>query len=162
MQESPDELLFPLLKNRGIASLWAERSNPRTDLDSECRTLAEDSEFTKSLASYLADNPVVVQSLDNVLAQLAFSAGIHWRQASEILRPLARQGWHLSRWLPTFLLIDGPLGRLLRNKQSPLAARLRLDHAALPLLANSRDAFNHDLFRRVRNGFAHWSFTWHD
>ena len=47
------------------------------------------------------------------------------QQAAAELRPLARRGWHLSRWLPTFLLIDGPLGRLLRDHQSPLAKILK-------------------------------------
>jgi hypothetical protein len=160
--ESTDALLFGLLKKRGLASLWAERVAPRQDLDSECHVLASDAQFTRMLSSYLADNPVVVQSLDTVVFQLAFSAGVHWQQASEILKSSARRGWHLSRWLPTFLLVDGPLGRLLRERRSPLADALRTRHAELPLLACARDAFNHDLFRRVRNGFAHWSFTWRD
>ena len=161
-KQDTDALLFPLLKKRGIASLWADRPNPRLDLDSECAVLAEDPTFHRSLSSYLAENPVIVQSLDTVLFQLAFSSGVHWQHASDILKPLARRGWHLSRWLPTFLIIDGPLGRLLRESASPLAATLRVRHAELPLLANSRDAFNNNLFRLVRNGFAHWSFTWRD
>lgn len=104
--------------------------------------------------------PVVTQSIETVLSQLAFSAGVHWHQAKEILQPLAHRGWHFARWLPTFLLVDGPLGRLLRQRPSPLAAILQSDHATYPLLASARDAFNNDLFRKVRNGFAHWSFTW--
>jgi hypothetical protein len=161
-QQSTDALLFGLLRQRGIASLWAGRQYPRLDLDSECKIVANDPDFQRSLSAYLADNPVIVQSLDMARAQLAYSAGVHWQQASDILQPLARWGWHLSRWLPTFLLIDGPLGRVLRDRTSPLATTLRVRHAELPLLANSRDGFNHDLFRRIRNGFAHWSFTWHD
>jgi hypothetical protein len=161
-QESTEALLFGLLKSRGIALRWSATSSPRQEVDAECNTLANDSAFMRELSSYLVDNPVIVQSLDTVLFQLAFSAGVDWQSASEVLRPAARRGWHLARWLPTFLLIDGPLGRLLREGKSPLARTLRIRHADLPLLASSRDAFNHNLFRLVRNGFAHWSFTWRD
>jgi hypothetical protein len=52
-----------------------------------------------------------------------------------------------------------PLGRFLRAADSPLNILLRTQHTALPVLAQARDLFNHDLFRRVRNGIGHWSFT---
>lgn len=157
-----EKVLFPLLDAKGIASVWTQRVSPREDLVAECNILASDPKFRVALSSYLNSNPVILQSLETVLAQLAFSAGVHWQQTTEILQPLARRGWHLSRWLPTFLLIDGPLGRLLRERSSPLAEKLKANSSKFPLLANARDAFNNDLFRRVRNGFAHWSFTWYD
>ncbi|MHB1422588.1 MAG: hypothetical protein ACYC3I_05220 [Gemmataceae bacterium] len=108
--------------------------------------------------------PIVQESLETLLAQLAMSANVPWQDVPPIQQSLARRGWHIGRWLPTFLLIDGPLGRLLKDKESPLTQLLRDDHkkSLLPLLANARDAFNNDLFRRVRNGFGHWSFFWKD
>lgn len=158
--EQVERLLFAQLDARGMATAWLREASPRTALAAECRSLMADSTFRSNLATYLSANPVIVQSIETVLAQLAFSAGVHWQQAREILQPLAHRGWHLARWLPTFLLIDGPLGRLLRQRPSPLAERLQSEHASYPLLASARDAFNNDLFRKVRNGFAHWSFTW--
>lgn len=157
--EQVEHLLFSRLASRGMAAAWVRKA-PRDALTAECRALIADPVFQSSLAAYLAANPVVTQSIETVLAQLAFSAGVHWRQAEEVLQPLAHRGWHLARWLPTFLLVDGPLGRLLRQRPSPLAEKLQSGYIAYPLLASARDAFNSDLFRKVRNGFAHWSFRW--
>ena len=157
-----DSILFSLLQARGIAPAWALHESPRTELLVECQRLFSDSEFQLRLTNYLKANPVIVQSIETVLAQLAFSAGIQWQQAQPILHTLARRGQHLARWLPTFLLVDGPLGRLLKQAPSPLAEILKSQHSNFPLLSSARDAFNNDLFRKVRNGFAHWSFVWQD
>lgn len=158
--EETDRILFTLLKERGIASAWTTHKSPREELFAECRRLSANSDFRLNLSAYLRANPVVVQSIDTVLAQLAFSAGTDWREAKPILHVLARRGQSLARWLPTFLVVDGPLGRLLRQAPSPLAEILKSAHANFPLIASARDAFNNDLFRKVRNGFAHWSFVW--
>jgi hypothetical protein len=157
-----DRLLFTRLQARGIASTWASHKSPRSELALECQRLFADSDFRSRLSKYLKANPVIIESIETVLAQLAFSAGIHWEQAQPILHVLARRGQHLSRWLPTFLLVDGPLGRLLKQAPSPLAEILKSSHSSFPFLASARDAFNNDLFRKVRNGFAHWSFVWQD
>lgn len=111
---------------------------------------------------YLAQTPIIEQSMRMLLAHLAMASAVRWQDTAPILRPLARQGWHLGRWLPTFLLIDGPFGRLFRGVDSPVSQALRSDRAAFPLLTAARDAFNHDLFRRLRNGFGHWSFICDD
>ncbi len=158
--EQVDALLFSLLASRGIAKGWASQPSPRQVLAEECRKLMADVAFRRELSAYVAANPVIGQSVETVLAQLAFSAGVESNPTNPLLRELAHRGRHLSRWLPTFLLIDGPLGRLLRQRPSPLAAKLSAAHSETPLLASARDAFNDNLFRKVRNGFAHWSFTW--
>lgn len=158
--EQVDALLFGLLAARGIAKGWASHPSPRQALAEECRQLVADGAFCRELSDYLAANAVIGQSIETVLAQLAFSAGVESAPTNPLLQELAHRGRHLSRWLPTFLLIDGPLGRLLRQKPSPLAARLSVAYSRSPLLASARDAFNDNLFRKVRNGFAHWSFIW--
>jgi len=101
-----------------------------------------------------------------MLAQLAMAAGVRWQETKADLQPLAYRGWHIGRWLPTFLLIDGPLGKLLRDTNSPIAqilkhdAKIKQEARSYSLLCSARDAFNCELFRVVRNGFAHWSFHW--
>ena len=155
-----EKILFPLLSRRDIATVWASNINPRDALRKECSVLISDETFRLNLATYLKSNPVIQHSLNSVIYQLSFSAGVSSEHASEILQPSAKIGQSISRWLPTFLLIDGPLGRLLRQRPSPLAEKLQKTSYLFPLLCDARDAFNNDFFRYVRNGFAHWSFLW--
>lgn len=155
-----EKILFPLLSTRNIATLWASNFNPREALRKECRLIISDETFKSNLASYLEKNPVIQHSLNSVMYQLSFSAGVSWAHASEILKPSAKIGHSISRWLPTFLVIDGPLGRLLKQRPSPLAEKLQQTENLFPLLCDARDAFNKDFFRYIRNGFAHWSFSW--
>ena len=63
----------------------------------------------------------------------------------------------MGRWLPTFLIIDGPIGRFICHKSSPLYAYI---DDRFPLLAAARAFIGEKLFLQVRNGFAHWGFDW--
>ncbi len=158
----PGRILFPLLAKRGIANGWAVSKDPLDALKAECRMLVGDSQFTDALADYLDAKPIIQASCKSMLAHLAFAAGASWQDTKPILQPLYRPGWHIARWLPTFLLIDGPLGRLFKDPKSPLSRRLRGRNTGFPFLSEARDAFNHDTFRVLRNGFGHWSFEWID
>ena len=90
------------------------------------------------------------------------SVNVRWQDVAMPAQLLARRGWHINRRLPTFLVISGPLGRFLKEQDSPLNAILRNDYAKYPTLAQARDVFNHDIFRRLRNGVGHWSFLWQE
>ena len=160
-----DELLrglLQLLASRGIAKRWAALQEPASALTLECRTVASDEPSRGEFRSYLQANPIIQQTVDTLLSHLAMTANVRWQDIQGIVQPLARRGWHIARWLPTFLIIDGPLGRFLRSAGSPLNSLLRRDHAKYPVLAQARDTFNHDLFRQVRNGVGHWSFQWEE
>jgi hypothetical protein len=154
------------LNKRGVAGAWHEQTDPLSKVEHECTSLGSDQSRREAISKYLSGNPIIKESLESMLAQLAMAAGVKWQDTSAELQPLAYRGWHIGRWLPTFLLIDGPLGKLLRDPNSPIAqllkqdARSRLDARSYPLLCSARDAFNSELFRVVRNGFAHWSFHW--
>ena len=160
--QDPGRILFPLLARRGIAPMWAANLDPVSALRAECRLLASDTGFMSSLRKFLGENPIMETSCESMLARLALAAGVRWQNTAPVLQPFSRRGWHIGRWLPTFLLIDGPLGRLLRSSASPLNERLRGRNTGFPLLSDARDAFNHDTFRLLRNGFGHWSFEWID
>src|SRR5882672_1796252 len=105
----PGDILFPLLAKRGIASSWAATDDPVAAVHNECKLLRDDPVFKPELDAFLNAHPIIALSCESMLAQLALAAGVHWRDTTEVLQPLSRRGWHIGRWLPTFLLVSGPL-----------------------------------------------------
>jgi hypothetical protein len=103
---------------------------------------------------------VVRLSVHSFVAHVSVAANVRLDHVPPPQRPLAPVGTRLARWLPTFLVIDGPLGRFLRTPASPVARLVQRQAAAYPTLAQARDLFNNELFRQVRNGLAHWAFAW--
>ena len=165
-QAGTTRLLLGYLSKRGVAAAWCLHDHPLQKIEQECTRLLTDQKRRASIANYLSANPIIKESLKSMLAQLAMAAGVRWQDTKGDLQPLAYRGWHIGRWIPTFLLIDGPLGKLLRDTNSPIAqmlredARLKPQARLYPLLCSALDVFNCELFRMVRNGFAHWSFRW--
>jgi hypothetical protein len=135
---------------------------PASALTLECQNIVSDEASRDEFRSYLLAKPIILQSVHTLLAHLAMTANVRWQDIQGVVQPLARQGWHIARWLPTFLVIDGPLGHFLKMADSPSNVLLRRDYAKYQVLAEARDAFNHDLFRHVRNGVGHWSFQWQE
>lgn len=154
--------LLPVLAARRLVTGWAASATPFSDLERDCRSVCADAEDRQALASYLQRNPVIQESVATLLASFAITANAKWEDVPAIQRPLARAGSRLARWLPTFLIIDGPLGRVLRDADSPLNQILRRRPRTFPVLEQGRDLFNSKFFKDVRNGFGHWSFVWRD
>jgi hypothetical protein len=157
-----DELLgrlLSLLADRGIARKWAATREPQATLDQECTAVASDPQRLRLFGDYLRAKPVVQRSVDNLLAHISVAANARREHLPPPQDVLFGAGWRIARWLPTFLVIDGPLGRFLRAADSPLNAVLKVDHARYPILAQARDLFSDDLFRRLRNGVGHWAFA---
>jgi len=157
-----DELLgklLPVLAARGLVRRWAESQTPYSDLSAECVLLSSDPSLRLEFGDYLRASPIIQQTVHTLLSHLAMVTSFRWQDVPMPARLVAQHGSMIGRWLPTFLIIDGPLGRFLRAIDSPLNILLRTQHARYPVLAQARDLFNHDLFRRVRNGVGHWSFA---
>lgn len=154
--------LLPVLAARRLVTGWAASATPYADLERDCRSACADAQDLQALASYLRANSVIQATVKTLLASFAMTANTKWQDVPVLQQPLARPGWHVARWLPTFLIIDGPLGRVLRDADSPLNAILRRRPQSYPALEQGRDLFNDDFFRIVRNGFGHWSFVWRD
>ena len=156
-----DELLSKLLRVlavRGIARKWANSQKPYSDIIAECRMLNADLPLQREFGDYLRANPIIQETVHTLLSHLMMASHGRWQDVPTPGCLIARHGSMINRWLPTFLIINGPLGRFLCSADSPLNILLRTQHATYPLLAQARDLFGHDLFRRVRNGVGHWSF----
>lgn len=152
--------LLQVLAARGIARRWAQSLTPQSDLERECTAVVSDPRRAEEFVRYLRANPVVHLSVRTFLAHLSVAANVRMEHVPSPQQLLVPVGTRIARWLPTFLVVDGPVGRFLRAADSPLNLLLRSDHETYPALAQARDTFNHDLFRRVRNGVGHWAFTW--
>lgn len=164
-QEQKDILLHQLLETlakRGLVKDWASLQRPHYALITECRNLIKVERNFRDFQTYLRSNPIIQQTVDTLLSHLAMAANVRWQDTPGVVHPLSYRGWHLNRWLPTFLIIDGPLGHFLSKSDSPLKLLLQKEYVAYPTLAQVRDAFNHDFFRLVRNGIGHWSFFWEE
>ncbi|MEM8808893.1 MAG: hypothetical protein AAGF01_22975 [Cyanobacteria bacterium P01_G01_bin.38] len=125
---SKDEALRDLLKplaNRGIAKKWATSQQPYSDLLKECQILMNDSSCQEKFSIYLKANPIVQETVETMFATFAMATNVKWRDIPMPVQMLARRGWHINRWLPTFLIIDGPLGHFLKKRDSPLNTLLR-------------------------------------
>lgn len=148
---------FVRLQTRGLTSAWASHPTPYSALHAECQGLMAQPAFASEMQRYLQAHSIVRRAVQMVYTCISMAARARWDNAPEHVRPLAARGWFLGRWLPTFLVIDGPIGRFLGGDTSPLNHWLGPER---PLLTAARDFMNDRLFKLLRNGFAHWGFDW--
>src|SRR5712692_5100322 len=104
---------FRQLKARGIGSAWGSAAQPFTELNAECLRLTSDTAFRGELASYFRAHTMVRRAVQMLFTSVAMAARAQWKDAPEAIRPVAARGWFLGRWIPTFLIIDGPIGRFM-------------------------------------------------
>jgi len=162
-QTEKDEILrkaFSKLKECGVSSKWSLSSQPFSDLCRESRLLMEDAVFVKVLDVYLTTHNILPIALNMFFTHISMAARAQWYNVPDDLRPITARGWFLGRWIPTFLIVDGPIGRFISKGGSPLFLQLQNNYAKYPLLASARDFMNNDIFRQLRNGFGHWAFDW--
>ena len=148
---------FRDLESRGFKSDWAKSASPFTDLLSECESLMHNEGFAKSLEEYLRTRSILRRSLEMFFTYIAMATRARWEDVPDAIRPVTARGWFLGRWLPTFLVLDGPIGRFLNSADSPLSRPLPIPS---PTLNSAREFLRNKEFITLRNGFAHWGFDW--
>jgi len=148
---------FTNLRSRGITSAWSSIEKPFSALHTECTQLMNEPTFVQTLDEYLRSRSIISRSITMFFTQIGLAASIDWRTAPIQYRSIAARGWFLGRWIPTFLIIDGPIGRFICGNRSPLHQRLGSD---TPLLSAAQEFLSNSLFRTLRNGFAHYGFDW--
>jgi len=151
---------FNKLVFKGISSKWAISLQLFTELREESILLMNDSAFCKDLEDYLKSHQILTHALKMFFTQIAMSARANWYDVPEEIRPIAAREWFLGRWIPTFLIIDGPIGRFMCKSGSPLFETLKSQYQRYPFLASARDFLNSSLFMKLRHAFAHWAFDW--
>ena len=151
---------FNELESLGIVSKWAIASNPYTELREECKLLVSDPVLIGELQNYLQNHIIISRALKMFFTQISMSARAKWYDVPDEIRSITARGWFLGRWIPTFLIIDGPIGRFICKGGSPLFEHLKSHYFQYPLLSSARDFLNNDIFRKLRNGFGHWAFDW--
>jgi hypothetical protein len=148
---------FDKLKARGISSAWTSQTQPFTALSDECRRLMDDEAFRRTLQDYVRIHTTLPRAVQMLFTCISMAARARWQEVPDEIKPVVARGWFLGRWLPTFLIIDGPIGRFLGADDSPFKGRYGSDW---PTITAARDFLAEKTFRLVRNGFAHWGFDW--
>jgi hypothetical protein len=148
---------FKMLEARGIVSTWGKHPSPYTALQAECLALSTEESFIIDLRAYLRTHSIVTRALEMFFTCIAMAARAQWDNVPEHIRPITARGWFIGRWLPTFLIIDGPIGKFICSESSPLYSRCGPNR---PILSSAKDFLNERHFKLLRNGFAHWGFDW--
>lgn len=152
-----EQTLGEELRKLNLATNWTNSALPSASLSIEFTELMRPDTRRAAISTYIRECPSISSSVALVYFQLAMAAGVHWNQASTVLQPFAKKGWHLGRWSPTFLVVDGPVGRFFRHGNSPVSNALKVGSTSFPLLSEARNAFadKSGPLWQIRHGFAH-------
>jgi len=148
---------FEILKARGVASTWSLENQPYTALFNECQQLIQDESFSKGLRDYIRVHTTLPRGIQMLFTCISMAARARWEDVPDGIKPVVARGWFLGRWLPTFLIIDGPVGRFLSANDSPFTNYYGPNW---PIVTAAKDFLGERTFKLVRNGFAHWGFDW--
>jgi hypothetical protein len=145
---------FAALGSRVSATVWSRSAEPETTLVEGFNELAGQQVVRDDVRAYVEANPSVLGAAEMLFTSIAMSARADWRAAPAEFRGVAARGWFLGRWIPTFLVLDGPILRFLNS------SAFRRQVGCTDFLRAVRIFFHARDFMALRHGFAHWSFSW--
>jgi hypothetical protein len=145
---------FTALGSRVKSSTWTSSSKPYSEMIAAFRDIYLQDDVRADVSAYLASNPSVGSAVEMLFTSIAMSARADWRAAPASMRGVAARGWFLGRWIPTFLVLDGPIMRFLTSEAFRRQAEPSEFFRAVRSFFSNRD------FMSLRHGFAHWSFSW--
>jgi hypothetical protein len=145
---------FSALSSRISSSPWASSDQPYSALVRAFQDLHSQTDVRADVSTYLARNPSVGSAVEMLFTSVAMSARADWRATPISVRGVAARGWFLGRWIPTFLVLDGPIMRLLTSEAFRRQTGTPVMFRAVRAFFSNRD------FMLLRHAFAHWSFSW--
>lgn len=145
---------FATLDSRVKSSAWTSSNKPYSEMIAAFRDLYSQDDVRADVSAYLASNPSVGSAVEMLFTSIAMSARADWRATPVSMRGVAARGWFLGRWIPTFLVLDGPIMRFLKSEAFRRQTGSSLLFKAIRAFFMNRD------FMSLRHGFAHWSFSW--
>ena len=148
------------LSARGLAPKWAASKTPYSDIQRECHLLIANQYFNSAIKEYLNLNPMIQEAFETLLEILAVTSEIKWHDPIPVLHILLRKHWYRERWTPTSLIMDDPLGQIIKDPKSPLNSILREQQMLYPILCEIEEIFKSDFFNLIRDGAGKWSFIW--
>lgn len=146
---------FLRLKDLVSHSEWTASSTPYADLDGTFAAAASDPRVCEDLEQAVRSMPSLIGAVDAFFAAIAMAASAQWWRSPLIHRGATARGWFIGRWLPTALVVDGPVVRFLRSQ-----AFRRLGDQSLQELRAVRRFLQEKTVVSFRHALAHWSFVW--
>lgn len=116
-----------VMSKRDILQHWSQSLTPYADFANECEQLALNNRYNVRIREFLIANPITQETVKTLLAAIAMIANTRWQNTPEIVHTLAHRGWHLGRWLPTFMSAVMP------NQLHPVLGSVKCNVGILPL-----------------------------
>jgi len=145
---------FGALSSRVASSPWTSSNQPYSAMVTAFDDLYSQAHVRADVSAYLGQNPSVGSAVEMLFTSVAMSARADWRATPASVRGVAARGWFLGRWIPTFLVLDGPIMRFLTSEA------FRRQTGSPTLFRAVRAFFSNRDFMLLRHGFAQWSFSW--
>jgi hypothetical protein len=146
---------FLRLKSLVSQSEWTKSRTPYEDLDRSFEAVAAEPDGREDLANSLNAIPFLTGAMGTFFSAIAMAANAQWWQLPLPHRGPAARGWFIGRWLPTALVVDGPIIRFLKSP-----AFRRAGGQSVAQVRAARRFLQEKTVVNFRHALAHWSFTW--